>query len=84
MGTHNYHFQYKKENHPKFSQICSHGSFSKGFKNEFETAGVNEPSGFEPLKFYCMFKTKSTVLRLLSLEDQGGLERQASTYFHLS
>ena len=29
------------------------GFFSKGPKNEFETAVVNEPSGFEPLKFYC-------------------------------
>ena len=29
--------------------------FSKGFKNEFETAIVNEPSVFEPLKFYCTY-----------------------------
>ena len=28
--------------------------FSKGLKNEFETAVVNEPSVFEPLKFYCI------------------------------
>ena len=27
--------------------------FSEGLKNEFETAMVNEPSVFEPLKFYC-------------------------------
>ena len=27
--------------------------FSKGLKNEFEIAMVNEPSVFEPLKFYC-------------------------------
>ena len=27
--------------------------FSFGLKNEFETAVVNEPSVFEPLKFYC-------------------------------
>ena len=27
--------------------------FSKGLKNEFETAVVNEPPVFEPLKFYC-------------------------------
>ena len=26
---------------------------SNGLKNEFETAVVNEPSVFEPLKFYC-------------------------------
>ena len=46
-------FQYKKENIPKLSQICNYGIFSKGLKNEFETAVVNEPSVFEPLKFYC-------------------------------
>ena len=27
---------------------------SQGLKNEFETTVVNEPSVFEPLKFYCM------------------------------
>ena len=27
--------------------------FSRGLKNEFETAVVVEPSVFEPLKFYC-------------------------------
>ena len=45
----------KKENHPKSSKICSYGIFSKGLKNEFETAVVNEPSVFEPLKFYCIY-----------------------------
>ena len=38
----------------KLSQICRYGSFSKGLKNEFETAVVNEPSVFEPVKFYCI------------------------------
>ena len=28
--------------------------WSKGSKNEFETAVVNQPSVFEPLKFYCI------------------------------
>ena len=28
--------------------------FFQGTQNEFETAMVNEPSVFEPLKFYCM------------------------------
>ena len=27
--------------------------FSEGLKNEFKIAVVNEPSVFEPLKFYC-------------------------------
>ena len=30
------------------------GFCSKGLKNEFETAVVNEPSVFETLKFYCI------------------------------
>ena len=30
------------------------GVVSKGLKNEFETAKVNEPSVFEPLKFFCI------------------------------
>ena len=30
------------------------GFFSKGLKNQFETAVVNEPSVFEPSKFYCI------------------------------
>ena len=44
----------KKKNHPKLFQICSYGLFSKGLETEFETAVVNEPSVFEPLKFYCI------------------------------
>ena len=48
-----YHFQYKKENYRKFFHIFSYGIFSKGLKNEFEIALVNDPSVFERLKFYC-------------------------------
>ena len=44
----------KKENRPKLSQICRLWDFSKGLKNEFETAMVDEPSVVEPLKFYCI------------------------------
>ena len=43
-----------KENHPKLCQICNYGIFSKGLKNEFETAMVIEPSAFEPLKVRCI------------------------------
>ena len=54
MSTHNIpFFNMKKKKHPKLSQICSYGIFSKGPKNEFERAVVNEPSVFELLKFYC-------------------------------
>ena len=31
------------------------GFFSKELKNEFETAVINEPSVFEPLKVYCIY-----------------------------
>ena len=50
-------FNMNKKEHPKLSKICSYGLFSKGLKNEFETAVVNEPSVFEPLTFYCIFQT---------------------------
>ena len=56
--------QYKIENHPKLFQICNYGICSKGLKNEFETAVVNEPSVFEPLKFYCKGLIVSTLLNL--------------------
>ena len=46
-------FNIEKENRPKLSKICSDGIFLKGLENEFETAIVNEPSLFEPLKFNC-------------------------------
>ena len=49
------HFQYAKEYQLKLYQISSYLIFSKGLKNEFETAKVNEPSVFEPLKVYCTF-----------------------------
>ena len=47
-----YRFQYKIEYHLKLTQICSYRTFSKGLKNEFETARVNEPSVFELLYQY--------------------------------
>ena len=50
-------FNIKKKitlNYPKSAAI---GFSSKVLKNGFETAMVNEPSVFEPLKFYCMFIT---------------------------
>ena len=57
MSTHNIpFFNMKTKKHPKLSQICSYGIFSKALKNEFERAVVNEPSMFEPLKFYCIYK----------------------------
>ena len=48
--------------HPKSCKICSYGICSKGPKNEFETAVVNEPSVFQPLKFYCICSVPSLEL----------------------
>ena len=65
MSTHKYHFQYKIENHFKLTQICSYGIFSKGLKNDFETAVVNEPSVFELSKFYCIYVIYALMIVLL-------------------
>ena len=50
-------FNMTKEKHLKSSQICSYGIFSKGIKNEFETAMVNES-----LEFYCIFDIEANLL----------------------
>ena len=51
MSAHNIPFSgLKRLNNPKSAVM---GLFPYGLKNEFETAVVNEPSVFEPLKFYC-------------------------------
>ena len=39
--------------------------YPKGLKNEFEKAMVNEPSVFEPLKFYCIITKAYTKLQLI-------------------
>ena len=46
-------FNMNKKNSLNYPKSAAMGFFSKGLKNEFETAAVNEPSVFEPLKFYC-------------------------------
>ena len=38
-----------------YSKSAATGFSSKGLKRQFETAMVNEPSVFEPLKFYCIW-----------------------------
>ena len=54
MSTHNIpFFNMKKKKTLNYPKSAAMGIFSKGFKKEFETAVVNEPSVFEPLKFYC-------------------------------
>ena len=48
-------FSLKKKVTLNYLKSAARFIFSKGLKNEFETAVVNEPSVFEPLKFYCVF-----------------------------
>ena len=47
-------FKVNKKNTLNYPKSAAMGFFYKGLKNEFETAVVNEPSVFEPLKFYCI------------------------------
>ena len=55
MGTCNIPFSiYIKENSLNYAKSAAIGFFFKGLKDEFQTAVVNEPSVFEPLKFYCI------------------------------
>ena len=46
-------FNMNKKNTVNYPKSAAMGFSFKGLKNEFETAVVNEPSVFEPLKFYC-------------------------------
>ena len=48
-------FNINNKNTLNYTRSAAMGFFSKGLKNEFETSVVNEPSVFEPLKFYSIF-----------------------------
>ena len=59
-GDSNEYIQYtifiiKKNTILDYPKSAAMGFCSKGLKNEFETTAVNEPSVFEPLKFYRTF-----------------------------
>ena len=54
-------FNIKKKITLNYLKSAAMGFFSKGLKNEFETAMVNEPSVFDPLKVYCMFLSLSPL-----------------------
>ena len=43
-----------KKNNLNYPKSAAKGFFSKGLRNEFETAVVNEPSVFVPLKVNCI------------------------------
>ena len=72
-------FNMNKKNTLNLSKICSYGLFSKGLKNKFETAVINEPSMFEPLKFYCIVSKK--LLRLSKITIHWTYHRLYPQYF---
>ena len=47
-------FNMNKKDTINYPKSAGMGFLFKGLKNEFETTVVNEPSVFEPLKFYCI------------------------------
>ena len=47
-------FNIKKKITLNYSKSAAMSFYSKGLKNECETARGNEPSVFEPPKFYCI------------------------------
>ena len=57
-------FNIKKKITLNYPKSAAMGFCSKGPKNEFQTAMVNETSVFEPLKFYCsLFFADKTISR---------------------
>ena len=50
----NINFNIKKKITLNYSRSAALGFISKGIENEFETAVINEPSVFEPLRVYCI------------------------------
>ena len=64
MSTHNIPFSILKRKSPSIiPNLQLSDFFSKGLKNEFETAVVYEPSVFEPLNFCCIcYDYKSVTL----------------------
>ena len=58
-------FNIKKKKTLNYPKSAVMGFFSKGLKNESETAVVIEPSVFEPLRFYCILFNIRGTLRYL-------------------
>ena len=72
-------FNTKKKITQNYPKCAAMGFFSKGLKNEFETAVVNEPSVFEPLKFYY-----GNILLFICRGQQGRLADIAYCVFSLN
>ena len=82
MSTHNiqFHDQNKKTKIPNYLFSCAIGRILYGLKNEFESSRVNEPSGFESLRLYCIyfqFKDQTCFfMHLHSPGPEGGVENR--------
>ena len=61
MSTHNMPCSIERRKSSKIILNLQLRDFFQGTQDEFETAVVNEPSVFEPLKFYC---TEITMKRI--------------------
>ena len=57
MRTHKIPSYMKKKITLNYPSSTTMGFSAKGLKNELETAVVNKPPVFEPLKFYCIINT---------------------------
>ena len=65
-------FNIKKKITQNYPKSAGMGFCSKGLKNEFETTVVNEPSVFEPLKFYCSCKPVTVnIIRINTIKANG-------------
>ena len=76
-------FNIKKKLTPNDSTSAAMGFFSKGPKNEFEPAVVNEPSVFESLKFYCIYfiefedRSCNDVIAFGKIQDAVGVRKNS-------
>ena len=59
-------FNIKKKTFLNYPKSATMGFVPRDSKTEFETAVVNEPSVFEPLKFYCtcMYHYHTSAIKL--------------------
>ena len=46
------------------------GDYFRGLKNEYETAVINEPSVFDPLKFYCIREITQVLLNVVNVSQR--------------
>ena len=67
--TQHTNFNIKKKITLIYPKSAAMGFCSKGLKNEFETAVVNEPSVFEPLKFYYTITERTRYFKVINARN---------------